>query len=39
MRKHLELHSEVPQDGRVVHHLELYYILSRAVHGHIDAKV
>jgi hypothetical protein len=39
MGKPLGLHSKVPRDGKLVHHPEFYYRLSRAVHGHIDAKV
>jgi hypothetical protein len=38
MGKPLGLYSEVPQDGRLVHHLEFYYRLNGAVRGHIDAK-
>jgi hypothetical protein len=39
MGKPLGLHSKVPRDGRLVHHREFYYGLSRVVCGHIDAKV
>jgi hypothetical protein len=38
MGKPLGLHSEVPRDGTLIHHLEFYYRLSRVVRGHIDAE-
>jgi hypothetical protein len=38
MGKPLELDYEVPRDGRLVHHPEFYYGMSRVVHSHIDAR-
>jgi hypothetical protein len=38
MGKPLGLHSKVTRDGRLAHHLEFYYGLSRVVCDHIDAK-
>ena len=32
------LYYKVPQDGRLIHHPEFYYGLSRAVRGQIDAE-
>jgi hypothetical protein len=38
MGKPSELYSEVSQDGKLVHHPEFFFRLSRAVSGHIDVE-